>query len=86
MPGGFTNPFEYREMMYKMFFHGEMPDGGKGAAEAKVRSAKEDIEKAKERKAAGAAPQRLDRGTQRQMADLAAQIAAAKQRRAQQES
>jgi hypothetical protein len=81
VPGGFTNPFEYREMMYKMFFLGELPDGSEAATKAKVASAKKDIEAARERKKAGAAPARLDARSEREMRGLAAQIAAARAKR-----
>lgn len=69
-------------MMFKMFFHGEMPDGGKADAKAKYKQAQDDIRKARERHKSGAAPG-LDHGTRRELAGLAAQIEAAKARRAQ---
>lgn len=52
VPGGFTNPFEYRDAMVKMFFHGELPEASqKASTKAKVKAANDRVAAAKEAKA-----------------------------------
>lgn len=51
VPGGFTNPFEYKQTMYQMFFEGKLPEASqKAAASNKLKQANDRVKAARDLK------------------------------------
>ena len=63
VPGGFTNPYEYKQTMYQMFFEGRMPEAAQKANAAnKVKDANARVKAARDAKKSGATPPAVGSG------------------------